>query len=269
MNYTPEILTKHGAGNHSIIMRFDTMYLAQRKDGALFGGKENAHYHGLGREMGKLKDFLESPDVILKTNDGRLKLLHSISTSKGQARVSLDVNKVKDIESNYQYYNVVVTYFDYEQRYLKNQFSKFDAEILYEKESLGQVNPQLHKWMRIINSSDSNNTISQDKGIVNSNSTQNSEKDASNSKKSSSGINDRASKTNSRERLENRVSGDELLDAQDLIEVVKEKGGEVDENGYITLYHRTSAENAEKIRSTGYMKGKEGCIRCAQRYSYV
>ena len=103
----------------------------------------------------------------------------------------------------------------------------------------------------------SNNTISQNKGVVNSNSMQNSEKDASNSKKSSSGINDRASKTNSRERLEDRVSGDELLDTQDLIEVVKEKGGEVDENGYITLYHRTSAENAEKIRSTGYMKGKE------------
>ena len=53
------------------------------------------------------------------------------------------------------------------------------------------------------------------------------------------------------------MSGDELLDAQDLIEVVKEKGGEVDKNGYITLYHRTSEENAEKIRSTGYMKGKE------------
>ena len=256
MDYTPEILTKYGAGNHSIIMRFDTMYLAQRKDGALFGGKENAHYHGLGREMSKLKDFLESPDVILKTNDGRLKLLHSISTSKGQALVSLDINKVKDIESNYQYYNVVVTYFDYEQRYLKNQFSKFDAEILYEKESLEQVNPQLHKWMRIINSSDSNNTISQDKVVVNSNFTQKSEKDASRAERSSD-INERASKTNSRERLEDRVSGDELLDAQDLIEVVKEKGGEVDENGHITLYHRTSAENAEKIRSTGYMKSKE------------
>ena len=66
-----------------------------------------------------------------------------------------------------------------------------------------------------------------------------------------------SSRANNQDLLENRVSGDELLDAQDLIEVVKEKGGEVDENGYITLYHRTSAENAEKIRSTGYMKGKE------------
>ena len=75
-------------------------------------------------------------------------------------------------------------------------------------------------------------------------------------------INDRYSKTgssrtNNQDTLEDRVSGDELLDAQDLIEVVKEKGGIVNENGYITLYHRTSAENAEKIRSTGYMKGKE------------
>jgi len=57
--------------------------------------------------------------------------------------------------------------------------------------------------------------------------------------------------------LEERVQGDALLDAQDLIETVRSVGGEVDENGYITLYHRTSAENAARIKETGYMQGKE------------
>ncbi len=57
--------------------------------------------------------------------------------------------------------------------------------------------------------------------------------------------------------LEERVQGDALLDAQDLIDEVRSVGGQADENGYITLYHRTSAENAEKIRESGYMMGKE------------
>ena len=57
--------------------------------------------------------------------------------------------------------------------------------------------------------------------------------------------------------LEARVSGDALLDAQDTIDLVKDIGGKVDENGYVTLYHRTSKENAEKIRSTGKMSAKE------------
>lgn len=57
--------------------------------------------------------------------------------------------------------------------------------------------------------------------------------------------------------LEKRVSGDNLLNAQDLIETVRGVGGIVDSNGYITLYHRTSEENAEKIRKTGFMSAKE------------
>lgn len=57
--------------------------------------------------------------------------------------------------------------------------------------------------------------------------------------------------------LENRVSGDDLLDAQDLIEEVKSVGGEVDDNGYVTVYHQTSDENAQNIKETGKMTAKE------------
>ena len=57
--------------------------------------------------------------------------------------------------------------------------------------------------------------------------------------------------------LEDRVSGDELLNAQDLIADVQELGGQVDEYGYITLYHRTSADKAAAIRSAGEMVAKE------------
>lgn len=57
--------------------------------------------------------------------------------------------------------------------------------------------------------------------------------------------------------LEQRVSGDELLDAQDLIEEIKSVGANVDKNGYVTLYHQTTNENADKIKQTGKMIANE------------
>lgn len=57
--------------------------------------------------------------------------------------------------------------------------------------------------------------------------------------------------------IEKRLRGDALLDAKDLIDTVMDVGGEVDGNGYITVYHRTDAENAANIRRTGVMTAKE------------
>lgn len=61
----------------------------------------------------------------------------------------------------------------------------------------------------------------------------------------------------SRVPIEERISGDTLLDAQDLIETVQAVGAEVDAYGNITVYHRTSPAVAEKIRSSGRMTAKE------------
>ena len=58
-------------------------------------------------------------------------------------------------------------------------------------------------------------------------------------------------------KLEERVTGVDLLNAQDLIEEIKSVGGEVDENGYVTVYHRTTENAKEKILSTGIMTAKE------------
>lgn len=62
---------------------------------------------------------------------------------------------------------------------------------------------------------------------------------------------------NSSFSLEQRISGDELLDAQDLIEEIKSVGAKVDKNGYVTLYHQTTNENADKIKQSGKMFAKE------------
>lgn len=57
--------------------------------------------------------------------------------------------------------------------------------------------------------------------------------------------------------LSTRLTGDELLNAQDLIEELKSVGADIDNNGYVTLYHATNSENAKNIIKTGKMKAKE------------
>jgi hypothetical protein len=61
--------------------------------------------------------------------------------------------------------------------------------------------------------------------------------------------------------LEKRgISGDKLLDAEDLANDLIEKGGIVDSDGMVTLYHRTTNENAQQIIKTGNMIGKEDSL---------
>ena len=60
--------------------------------------------------------------------------------------------------------------------------------------------------------------------------------------------------------IEQRLTGDELLNAQDFIDEIKKVGADVDENGYVTVYHQTTKENAKKIRESGKMSAKEDGI---------
>ena len=57
--------------------------------------------------------------------------------------------------------------------------------------------------------------------------------------------------------LNQRLSGDDLLNAIDKIEELKNLGAEIDDNGYVTLYHRTDRESAKKIKDTKKMTAKE------------
>ena len=59
--------------------------------------------------------------------------------------------------------------------------------------------------------------------------------------------------------LEQRISGDDLLDAQDMITEIEDVA-EISQNGYVTVYHRTTEENAKKIMETGKMSAKEDGI---------
>lgn len=60
--------------------------------------------------------------------------------------------------------------------------------------------------------------------------------------------------------LEQRLFGDDLLNAYDLISELKDNGAAVDENGYVTVYHRTNSDKANSIIRTQKMIGKEDNI---------
>jgi len=53
------------------------------------------------------------------------------------------------------------------------------------------------------------------------------------------------------------LGGDNLLNQIDKIDEIKDNGAEIDNNGFVTLYHRTSPENKKKIMDTGKMFGEE------------
>lgn len=74
-----------------------------------------------------------------------------------------------DINGKYEDYNVVVTMFSSDDNYAQNLISGDGVTVKYKREDLPQVNPQLYKWLAIINDkSSTDNTISYDNDIVNS-----------------------------------------------------------------------------------------------------
>ena len=75
-------------------------------------------------------------------------------------------NTVKDINSKYNKYNLVVSVFNSKDKYIDNIINKA-VSIEYEKEDLPQVNRQLHESLEIINDKSSNNNVSQNDTVVN------------------------------------------------------------------------------------------------------
>ena len=175
MQQTPSVLIKNGKimNDRPVIMRRDAAYLAIRKSGV-----QEGHYHGLGADVvSNLPDYLNNPSVILDTGSGRRLVLVSIPVKTGQAIISVEFESTKDIESKNDYYNVVVTMFDLNKRYLRNQFTKYGATIAYKNEALAQVNPQLLEWLETINAEASNKSIRNNSEKSNTSMQKNSSRD--------------------------------------------------------------------------------------------
>lgn len=179
---TPNVILDNvkGARDLKVIINYTKLYLAVRKNGVFEG-----HYHNLGAEIAKkLPDFLQNPDAIIQLANGKLNLFTTVKTKKGNnGIISVELNSTKDIGGKYKDYNVVVTMFSSNDNYTKNLISGEGVNIKYKKEDLSQVNPQLYKWLAIINDkSSTNNIISQDSDVVNSSIRRDTENDTLNLK---------------------------------------------------------------------------------------
>ena len=165
MSDTPSIITKHveDAENLEIVMRFDSFYLATRHEGALEG-----HYHNYGETMKKLPEIISDPEAIVRMDNDRLNLLAKVQTSKGNhSVVSIELNTVKDINSKFKKYNLVVSVVPAKDNYMRNNLLKHGIKVEYEKEDLSQVNHQLYEWLAIVNDKSSARSISQESDSVN------------------------------------------------------------------------------------------------------
>ncbi len=165
--HTPDVILENveGARDLEVIINFNKLYLAVRKEGVFEG-----HYHNLGTEITKkLPEFLEKPDAIIQLANGRLNLFSSVKTKKGNnGIVSVELNSTKDINGKYKDYNVVITMFSSNDNYTKNLISGDGVSVKYKREDLSQVNPQLYKWLAIINDKSSvDNIVTQKVDIVN------------------------------------------------------------------------------------------------------
>ena len=172
--HTPEVILDHVAGavDRKIIIRFDAAYLATRHNGALQG-----HYHDYGNGIAEiLPEVLNNPEAILRMDNGRLNLMASIQTPKGNTTVvSVELDTVKDINSKYSPYNLVVTITPAKSNYIRNNIRNHGETVEYIKDDLPQVNPQLYEWLSIVNGKSSSDpsvaqryTGSQDQSMQNS-----------------------------------------------------------------------------------------------------
>ena len=60
-----------------------------------------------------------------------------------------------------------------------------------------------------------------------------------------------------KKKLDERLSGDDLLDAQDMIEELRANEADVDDDGYVTVYHRTNEQAYKSIMDSKEMIAKE------------
>ena len=172
IKHTPDVILNNveGAQDLEVIIRFDALYLASREEGTIEG-----HYHALGAEITKrLPELISNPDAIVRMDNGRLNIFAEMSTAKGSnGIIAIELNTVKDINSKYSKYNLVISAFSAKDNYVRNTLQKRASRVEYMKKDLSQVNPQLYEWLAIVNersdgSSTTTNSIRDNAEKVNS-----------------------------------------------------------------------------------------------------
>ena len=114
----------------------------------------------MGDLVKNLPEYIANPQAIVRMNSGRLNLFTQIKTPKGENGIlSIELNSTKDINNKFDKYNLVITIYSANDNHTKNNIVDNGVKVEYEKEDLMQVNPQLCKWLAIVNKRSSNDSI--------------------------------------------------------------------------------------------------------------
>lgn len=243
-DFTPQILVDNGVENLPMLITQkhikSIIYTLQEAENLGLPTKDT-NYHGLGKDLLiKAIDNLDNPQAIYKTNENNYLVVTEFKDSNGK-----EIVVPIQINGNGRYNDVFIAENQIKSVYGRNNLDNYigrnNFEQIYKKNKELDFNEGI-QYSNVANSSIDNSIAPQNNDVNTTTkySTQESE--------------------NNTTKLQDRISGDKLLDTQDFINEIKSVGAEVDENGYVTVYHQTSTENANKIKESGMMSGKEDGI---------
>lgn len=255
-DYTPKQLVSVGVSDLPMLVRKGHLrenILTDTEANNKGYSTKGKHYHGLGIDTYmKAIDSLDEPIAVYQytdkgkySKDNFIVLTEVKDSSNNNIIVPIEIhkkgqyNKV-EIDTN----RIKTTYGKSNSNYFDNMVKNGSLVEIYNKKRSTKLPIQSGNFSTSVE-----NNISQSNTNVN--------RDTSTKYSMQLNENNTQELDNSSFSLEQRVSGNELLDAQDLIEEIKSVGAKVDKNGYVTLYHQTTSENAEKIKQSGKMFAKE------------
>lgn len=255
-DYTPKQLVSVGVSDLPMLVRKGHLrenILTDTEANNKGYSTKGKHYHGLGIDTYmKAIDSLDEPIAVYQytdkgkySKDNFIVLTEVKDSSNNNIIVPIEIhkkgqyNKV-EIDTN----RIKTTYGKRNSNYFDNMVKNGSLVEIYNKKRSTKLPIQSGNFSTSVE-----NNISQSNTNVN--------RDTSTKYSMQLNENNVQELDNSSFSLEQRVSGNELLDAQDLIEEIKSVGAIVDKNGYVTLYHQTTSENAEKIKQSGKMFAKE------------
>ncbi len=257
-DFTPEQLVSVGVNDLPMLVRKGHLReniltsLEAKEKGYSTKGK---HYHGLGIDtyMNAI-DSLDNPIAVYQyTDKGNYSKDNFIVLTEVKDSDNNNIIVPIEIHKRGQYNKVEIDINRIKTTYGKNNSNYFDDMVkngslveIYNKKRSAKLPIQSGNF----NTSTANN-IPQSNNNVNSGTSSTTKYFIPINKNNTQELN------NGSFSLEQRVSGDKLLDVQDLIEEIKSVGAKVDKNGYVTLYHQTTNENADKIKQSGKMFAKE------------
>lgn len=120
--------------NFGLIIKFNKLYGLIRKNGNY---KDTYDYHNLGADFAKkIYSLLSDPLRVILKKDGRLNIICEYQHKKNDVvLISIELDVQKKIKNHFGHYNLVVTTFDTNENYQKNNENQDGSKVIYDKKT--------------------------------------------------------------------------------------------------------------------------------------